>query len=185
MVSEMHSKIICLSGKAGCGKDTVAVIMKEEFENRGKTAHIINLANLLKYICAEHLGWNGEKDDVGRSLLQYVGTEIIRAQNPLFFIDFIKSLISFFGDSWDYVIIPDCRFENEVGNFRMSGFRVTHYYITRDNLVSKLSESQQMHASETEIDNVVPDFYINNNGTLDDLRDTIIRIVNESVEGFI
>lgn len=181
----MHSKVICLSGKAGSGKDTAAVMMKEELESKGKTAHIINYAGLLKYICAEHLGWDGNKDEFGRSLLQFVGTDIIRAQDPLFFVNFVKSLISFFGDAWDYVIIPDCRFENEVGNLRISGFRVVHFYVVRKNLVSSLSEMQQHHASETEIDGVNPDFYINNYGTLDDLRNTIKKVVDESVEEFL
>lgn len=181
----MRSKIICLSGKAGSGKDTAAVMIKDELESRGKTAHIINYAGLLKYICSEHLGWDGNKDEFGRSLLQYVGTDIIRAQDPLFFVSFVKSLISFFGEAWDYVIIPDCRFENEVGNLRVSGFRVVHLYVVRESLVSNLSETQQQHVSETEIDGVMPDFYINNYGTLDDLRDTIKKVVDESVEGFL
>lgn len=179
----MHSKIICLSGKAGSGKDTVATMIAEDLIAKGNTAHIISYAGVLKYICKEHLGWDGNKDEYGRGLLQYIGTDVIRAQNPMFFVDFAVQLITYLGELWDYVIIPDCRFENEVGALRMRGFRVTHGYVVREMLGScTMTDAQKEHVSETEMDHVVPDFYINNFGTLGDLRITVRKFINENME---
>ena len=54
-------KIICISGKAGHGKDYTANLLKEELEARGYSVLITHNADLLKYICKTFLGWNGEK----------------------------------------------------------------------------------------------------------------------------
>ena len=176
------SKIICLSGKAGSGKDTVATMMQSELEAKGFSCHIINLANLLKYICTMHLGWDGKKDEAGRTLLQKVGTDVIRANEPTFFVDFVAKMIRWFGDEWNYVIIPDVRFKNEIGTLRMSGNKVIHLYVLRDMQFNNLTEYQQHHSSETEMDSVQPDAYINNFGTLDNLKHTVKLFVEDSME---
>ena len=165
--------IICLSGKAGSGKDTVAAMLKSELESKGHSAHIIILADLLKYICTSQLGWDGKKDEEGRSLLQRVGTDVIRANEPSFFADFVAKMIGWFGDQWDYIIVPDCRFKNELSILRDCGYKLKHLYVVRDMQFSKLTEYQQHHSSETEMDSVVPDAYINNFGTIEDLKITV------------
>lgn len=175
------SKVICLSGKAGCGKDTVAGMMTDILREQGYSVHIISYAGVLKYICKEHLGWNGQKDEAGRSLLQKVGTDIIRAKNQTFFVEFVLNLLTFFGDWWDYVIIPDCRFKNEIGHLRMNGIDVTHFYVNRRNMNSKLNAEQQSHPSETEMDGVMPDFYINNYAGLPELEKTVRTVVMEDL----
>ena len=75
-------KVILISGKARHGKDTLAGMMKEELERKSKRVLIAHYADLLKFICKNFFGWNGEKDDNGRALLQRVGTDVIRKQNP-------------------------------------------------------------------------------------------------------
>ena len=109
----MNIKIICISGKAGSGKDTSAWMLKSELEKRGQVVLITHFADLLKYICKSFFGWDGVKDAQGRSLLQYVGTDVIRAKIPDFWVSFIANLLKLFPDQWDYVLIPDCRFPNE------------------------------------------------------------------------
>ena len=77
-------KVICISAKAQHGKDTSAAILKEIYEANGKRVLITHYADLLKYICKNFFGWNGEKDDYGRTLLQQVGTNIVCAKQPDF-----------------------------------------------------------------------------------------------------
>ena len=81
---------------------------------KNKKVLITHYADLLKYICRTFFKWNGEKDDYGRTLLQQVGTNIVGAKQPDFWVDFIISVLNLFEGSWDIVIIPDCRFVNEV-----------------------------------------------------------------------
>ena len=97
----MH--IICVSGKAQHGKDTCAGIMQRLLEERGKKVRVIHYADLLKYLCKTYFDWNGEKDDYGRTLLQRVGTDTIRAQKPDYWVNFVIDFLKLFPNEWDYV----------------------------------------------------------------------------------
>ena len=169
-------RVISISGKAGAGKDTVGQVLKKKLEDQGYTVLIAHYADLLKYICKTFFDWNGEKDEAGRSLLQYVGTDVVRKCHPNFWVDFLIQMFDLFGDSWDYVIIPDCRFPNELHKIREAGYHATHIRVTRD-IESGLNEGQQQHISEMAMDHETPDYIVPNNGTIEDLYDAIQVIV--------
>ena len=107
-------KVVCISGKAQHGKDTTAGMMKTALESMGHTVLIAHYGDLVKYVCRTFFGWNGEKDAYGRSLLQKVGTDIVREQRPNYWVDFVKDMLSMFPNEWDFVLIPDSRFPNEI-----------------------------------------------------------------------
>jgi hypothetical protein len=170
-------KVVCISGKAQHGKDTTAGMMKTVLESMGHTVLIAHYGDLVKYVCRTFFGWNGEKDAYGRSLLQKVGTDIVREQRPNFWVDFIKDLLSMFPNEWDFVLIPDSRFPNEIDGLKQSGFNVIHLRVRRENFESPLTTEQQNHPSETALDHVVPDFLIVNDGTLEDLYNKVCNLV--------
>lgn len=153
---------ILISGLAGSGKDTSATILKECLEKHGQRVLITHYADLLKFICKNFFGWNGEKDEAGRTLLQQVGTDCIREQDPDYWVDFVANLVRMFPDKWDFVIVPDVRFANEIDRIADAGFPSTHIHIVRPDLESKLTDEQKNHPSETSMDNVVPDYWICN-----------------------
>lgn len=163
-------KVITISGKAQNGKDTTAGFLKDALEADGYSVLITHYGDLLKYICQKFFGWDGKKDEKGRSILQYVGTDVIRAEQPNFWVGFIGNILDLFPDTWDYVLIPDCRFPNEVNVLKDSGLDVTHIRVVRDGFDSPLTPEQQQHPSETALDGTEPDYTIHNNGTLNDLR---------------
>ena len=163
-------KVIAISGKAQHGKTTVANYLKSYLEAFDYRVLVINYADLLKFICKTYFGWNGEKDEYGRSLLQYVGTEIIRAQYPTFFVDTVGIILSLFQNEWDYVIIADVRFPNEISQLTDTfEFDCKHLRVIRPNYESSLDEHQKCHISETALDLIEPDTYLYNSGTLEDL----------------
>lgn len=172
-------RVVCISGKAQHGKDTTAGMIKNELESRGKKVLVTHYADLLKYICRSFFGWNGEKDEAGRQLLQYVGTDVVRKQRPDFWVDFISSVLKLFPGHWDYVLIPDCRFPNEIDAMKKQGFDVIGLRIKRLGFKSPLTEEQQNHPSETALDNYPMDYKIINNGTLGDLEAAVYTFVNE------
>lgn len=174
-------KVICISGHAQHGKDTSAVMMKELLESDGYRVLITHYGDLLKYICKAFFDWNGEKDLHGRTLLQFVGTDVIRAKAPDFWVAFVAYIIKEFQSTWDYVLIPDCRFPNEVHYMSEAGFDTVHLRVVRQNFASPLTPEQQQHPSETALDHVMPDYYINNYGTLDDLRHVISNLLPEII----
>lgn len=164
------TKVILISGKAQHGKDTCAKYMKKYLEDNGKTCKIIHYGDLLKYICRKYMGWNGKKDEAGRALLQHVGTDIIRKRNPDFWVEYMRSFIEAC-PIWDYVLIPDVRFPNEI-EYMDRYFNVWAIRINRPNFDNGLTEEQKNHISETALDHraLLFDMKIENNGTLSDFR---------------
>ena len=163
--------ILC-SGRARHGKDTSAEIIKDNLEARGYRVLITHYADLLKFICKNFFGWNGEKDEAGRTLLQQVGTNCIREQDPDYWVDFVANLIRMFPDRYDFVIIPDTRFPNEIDRIADAGFPATHVRIVRPDFESQLTEEQKNHPSETALNDTAPDFVIKNT-TMSALRDQL------------
>ncbi len=162
-------RIIAISGKARHGKDTAASILKEKLESEGYKVLVTHYGDLLKHICRSFFGWDGGKDEAGRHILQYVGTDVIKEIQPDFWVDFIVDVLRFFPSEWDYVLIPDCRFPDEISGLKSAGFDVTHLRVIRKNFESPLSAEQQKHSSETALDNYVPDYCIENSGTKEEL----------------
>lgn len=174
-------KIICISGKAHHGKDEVAKTMKETLEDNGYSVLITHYGDLVKYICTTFFDWDGEKDEKGRGLLQYVGTDVVRNRDPDYWVRFICDILSFFPDRWDYVLIPDNRFPNEVSVLSNAKFDVKQVRVQRTEDVSPLTKEQQDHISETALDNCTADHYIANNGTLADLKEKVSNWVLDEI----
>lgn len=149
----LNPKIITISGKATHGKDAAATMIKEELEQRGYKVVILHYADLLKHIAKTYYGWDGNKDEKGRSLLQYLGTEKVRSHKPDFWVHLSASIITTCLDDCDYVIIPDTRFPNEI-QFWISADRLVECVkVVRPNAPVSLTPEQMAHPSETALDN--------------------------------
>lgn len=170
-------KVICISGKAQHGKDTTAGFMKEFLEAKGKKVLIAHYGDLVKYVCKTFFDWDGQKDEKGRTLLQYVGTDKIRERRPDYWVKFIYDMLKFFDGEWDYVLIPDCRFPNEVEDMQRC-FDVTHVRVVREDFESPLTEEQQSHPSETALDDYPPDILLINRNDLDCLKYAVSEVVD-------
>lgn len=176
-------KVICISGKAQHGKDTTANFMKdiliEKFEINESKILITHYGDLLKYICRQFFNWDGEKDENGRRLLQYIGTDVVRAKNPDFWANFLADALKMFEDKWYYVLIPDVRFPNEIEKINDKGFNYSTIRVIRPNFDNHLTGSQNAHKSEIALDGVEMDYTLINNGTLDDLKIKISHMLGD------
>lgn len=167
-----HTKILLFSGKAQRGKDTSASIAYEELISEGYKVLIIHYADLLKWMCQIYFKWDGNKDETGRSILQRVGTDVIRTQDPDYWVRWVVEFIKLFPNEWDYVLIPDCRFPNEVEVMKKAFADVTHIKIERPGFVSPLTIEQQNHISETALDTYGYDILLTNT-TFENLKEQI------------
>lgn len=172
-------KVVLISGKAQHGKDTAAGILKSALETDGFSVLVTHYGDLVKYICKSFFNWDGKKDESGRTLLQYVGTDIVRSHSPNYWVDFLVSVFRMFEENWDYVLIPDCRFPNEIDGMRNAGFDTVHIRVRRPGFESGLTEEQSNHPSETALDSVKPDVWLENAGTKEDLKNIIITWIEE------
>lgn len=161
-------QVILISGKAQHGKDTSANYLKAVLTRHGKKVLITHYGDVLKHICKQFFDWDGVKDEQGRAMLQFVGTDTIRKADPDYFVTFTQTLLNFFPDAWDYVLIPDCRFPNEVD--MIPGI---HLRVVRENFESPLTPEQQMHKSEVALDDHPYDHLIVNDGSLLKLHHTL------------
>lgn len=177
-------KVICISGKAQHGKDTAAQFLADALKTGGYSVLVTHYGDLLKYICKTFFDWDGEKNDEGRTLLQKVGTDVIRAQCPDYWVSFIAGIMKFFPNEWDYVLIPDCRFPDELNYLKDSGFDTVHIRVVRENFKSPLTPEQQAHPSETALDGIIPDCCIKNSGTLKDLRNAVTAFAGQHLKKY-
>lgn len=171
--------IICISGKARHGKDTVGGILQEQLQKEGKrTAHVA-YGDLVKFVAKQYFDWDGNKDEQGRSLLQWIGTDIVRHENPNYWVEFVIGILDLFYGCWDTVIITDCRFPNEIelikqhfeDRRRYADCRVFHFRVVRPNFDNGLTQEQKEHPSETALDDYPKiDCLIYNIGSLRDLK---------------
>ena len=162
-------KVCCISAKARHGKDTAAEIIKEQLECRGYRVLITHFADLLKFICKQYFGWDGNKDTPGRTLLQYIGTDVVGAKNPAYWSEFIVSFLKLFENEWDYVLIPDCRYQVEVATMERS-FDTVVLRVERPNFDNGLTTEQKSHPSEVDMDNYRFDTIIYNDSSLEEFK---------------
>lgn len=171
-------RVICVSGKAQHGKDTCAGLMDIALTDKGYKSRVMHYADLLKYLCKTYFDWNGEKDDYGRTLLQRVGTDTIRAQDPDYWVDFLIKFLKLFPNHWDYVFIPDTRFPNEINKMKEAFPNTIHLRVVRSNFDNGLNDEQKNHLSEIALDDTIPDAIITNDGTIEDLIHSVSKFIN-------
>jgi hypothetical protein len=130
-----------------------------------------HFADLVKYTATQYFDWDGNKDEAGRTLLQHVGTDLFRHYDENFWVRYIAVVLVGVYRKWDYVLIPDTRFDNEVTFLRDCNFNVEHLDMYRPELESALTAEQQAHESECGL-SIIPDYCIMNDKGLDELRDS-------------
>jgi hypothetical protein len=162
-------KVCCISAKARHGKDTAAAMMAEYLEKQGKKVLIIHFADLLKFICKQFFGWNGDKDEAGRTLLQHVGTDVVGAQ---YWAEFVVGFLKLFEKEWDFVLIPDCRYPIEHKTVE-EAFDTVLLRVERHNFDNGLTDTQKAHPSETAMDDYCYDAVLYNDGSLGDFTDKV------------
>ena len=177
---------IILSGKSGSGKDQFAQFIKEELAKHNQRTLIIHYADAVKWFCRDFLNWDGKKDEVGRTLLQMVGTDIVRAQHPNFWVGIVVGLIQAFEPykDFDVAIIPDARFPNEVNisleNLKNSiSVRIERTINGKPWINPALTEEQNKHPSETSLDNFAFDYIIHNDDDLDTLQESAKTLLED------
>ena len=151
--------ILLISAKAQHGKDTFATEFTKEAKNEmGFRVFTIKYGDILKYVCKEYFGWNGEKDATGRHILQQVGTNLCRNNNQNVWVNCVIEIVKGLKTEYDFVLIPDTRFPNEITAWENTDFFAFTIRLNRENedgtpFDNGLTEEQKQHISETALDN--------------------------------
>ena len=173
-------KLIGLTGKARSGKDSIAEIL---FEHYGFTriafADPVKLAAQKIFALSNAQTWNDDMKEVvipywdltPRQMFQKVG-DATKAQ----FGDGVWMKRWYLGydmlkDS-DDIVVPDCRYDLEASGVRSLGGIIVRVVRPEEGLDGDVS----LHSSESGLSLAV-DYTINNNGTLDDLRNQVAKLI--------
>jgi len=109
--------VILISGKAGAGKTTVKEILSEKILGvPSMTVFPYSFANPLKYIANAYFGWDKEKDEKGRRLLQDLG-RVGREYNENILVKHFLTQLDRNKDNIFppcFAVIDDWRFPNEL-----------------------------------------------------------------------
>ena len=157
------------TGKAGAGKTTAAQTMIDEAISAMAfgTATLMSFAEPIKRVAKESFGWDGQKDEKGRRLLQVIGTEAGREYNPGIWIDALMKKADESGNN-TLVCIDDVRFDNEAEVIRERGGHV----FAVEGRISNLGLNAA-HASERGVDEELITDTLRNDGTREALRERI------------
>lgn len=178
---EKDVKVIIVSGKARHGKSTVANILKEYYEKKGKKTIEITYAKYIKDYAMNVSDWNGLEETKPRELLQQLGTDIIRKKiNWDFFVNRICEDIIVYSYFFDVVIISDARYEDEIEGPKKRFKDVKSIRVIKPNLESPLTSKEQIHLSETGLDHYSNyDHVIINDSDKEALTTKVLEILKE------
>jgi dephospho-CoA kinase len=169
---------IFLSGKAEAGKTTVANMLKKRLENTGNKVVLINFADYLKYVAKKYFNWDGSKNTNGRSLLQKIGTDIVRNRQPKFWAETVARFIDVFSEDFDYFITDDTRFIEEINCLKSYCLPSIAIRVKRLNFENHLTEKQRQHPSETSLDNYPFEYIIESESGLNNLSKEVDKFIN-------
>lgn len=168
---ESHKKI-GLVGRKGSGKDTVGeyLIQEQGFKR-------FAFADELKYIVRRLFGYTrGEieqKPEHVRKTLQSFATEGFRSLYPniwsTYLLNNLHNYQTVFPVRYSSVVVTDVRFPNEAAVLRDDWFTIVK--VLRD------TGHTDSHVSEESVDQVVPDYVIDNNGTVEDLHREVAELL--------
>ena len=176
-------KILMISGKSGSGKDTFANIMREKLSN--KKCITLHYADLVKYYLKQYYNWDGVKDEKGRTLLQQLGTNKVRAKFPNYWAETIAKFLAAIPNDFDCAFIPDARFPNEIEvvkqyNPDALSIRIERYDEKGNNYINPAFTQEQLnHPSETSLDDYEDFDYIVSNSDLIELEDSAKVILTD------
>lgn len=178
-------KIILISGKAEAGKTTTAKILRSLIKSPCLTEHhrvaLVPYGQYVKDTAKMLFDWNGEKDESGRKLLQWWGTDVVRKTSPDFWVDTVMRLADIFeaANGFDYLIIDDCRFPNEIDAWKNSPKwnDILTIRVERPGHENGLTPEQREHPSETSMDDYPTDVVLsatNSKELYDDILEKIV-----------
>lgn len=173
-----YTFIIC--GKARHGKDTIADIIKEYYQEKQMKILNIQYSSYIKDYAKKISNWDGSDETKPRELLQQLGTNIIRHNiDELFFVNRICEDIKVYSFFFDALTISDARFKVEVDIPKTRNENIIAVHVDRPNFDNGLTEEQKLHPTEIDLDDYDKyDYKFINDGTIEELKSK----VNEMLE---
>ncbi len=173
----MAEKIIILSGKQFCGKDTVAKILLEKFPDFKR----IGLGDAIKLEYGEKNGLTFDEIEKNKPIYRQDLIELgnfRRAQDSDYWI---KKVIALEGN----IIVPDVRMKRELEYFKEAGAFKIRVECERDIRAARGTLKSENDLTETDLDDVKDwDYVIENNSTYENLQ-TASKLLADKIKDWL
>ena len=160
-----RNTIICIAGEAQHGKDTTCDLILKELQGWNRSGVRIAYADYLKHLARVLYGWDGVKDEKGRTILQQLGQRV-REVNPDFWVEIVERTVDTVLHD-EIVVIPDSRYPNEIEYWEKRGYDVVRIKVTRPQFDNGLTLEQKQHPSETALNGYSFDYRFANTSITD------------------
>lgn len=160
--------LFALGNKARSGKDTTADIIISCLPNTVKVSiaqPVYDVAGLIQ----EYFGISRAKHP---ELLQEIGMSMRRVYGEDVWIDIALKRIGAYAQRGINVVVSDMRFRNEAAKLVSAGFKTIR--VVRNN---RTIDRDPTHISEVDLDDFNYDHVIINDGTLEELRESVVDIL--------
>ena len=171
-------KIFIIGGKAESGKTTFGNYLREYLKDYGYKPCVMHITDPLYQYAEKYFDWNRNTDPKPREFLQRMGIEVIQEKmgKKDFLLNRLYEDIEVLSNFFDTFIITDARLIHEFQSIREKYDDVVSIKIVRKQKNS-LSESENNHVTEIELDNYNDFDYVVLNTSLTDLNNSALDIV--------
>lgn len=161
----MEKKIIIINGSGGAGKDTF-VSFCSEFVNVLNVSTVDKVKEAAKIL----VGWNGEKDEASRKMLSDLKKLSVEYNDAP--TKYIESMVNVFKESNDELMFIHIREASEIEKTKRL-FNAKTLLVTNPRVQVITSNDSDGKITQFEYD-----YYILNDGSLDDLKNKAKEFVN-------
>ena len=172
-------KIFVIGGRAKTGKSTFGEYLKEELKDYGYKPCVMHITEPLYSFARNYFEWDDRKDEKPREFLQKMGIEIIRDKmgKKEFLLNRLYEDIDILSNFFDCFIISDARLVHEFEDIKQHYRDVVTIKIERDHYDSSLSQEEEKHITEQEVDLYESYDYIIHNHSLASLKTAALEVV--------
>ena len=167
-------KVILIAGKAGCGKDEVAKLIKSKLDN----TVITGLSKYIKLFALELTDWDGSDNNKPREFLQTMGDKLRASREDYLTKRIYEDIEIYKREGISNVIISDVRLIDEIEYFKSKEeLEVITIRVNCDNSKRFLTNEEKKHITEIELDNYNEFDYIIDNKFNEELEIQINNIL--------
>lgn len=167
-------KIFLISGTAGSGKGEVAKLIKEFYIYKLESSVITEYSKYLKSFARELTDWDGNPNTKPRKYLQELGDQI-RSIDDKYLVNRMLDDLQIYKELTDNVIIADVRMIQEIEQIKLNYDEVYAIHVINQFGESKLTLEEQLHETETTLEDYNEFDYILVNDSLDKLKDKVFK----------
>ena len=167
-------RVFLIAGKAGCGKNEVASILKSKLDN----TVITGLSKYIKLFALELTNWDGNDNNKPREFLQTMGDKLRACRKDYLTKRIYEDIEIYENEGISNIVISDVRLIDEIEYFKSKeDLEVITIRVNCDDSKRCLSEEEKNHITEKELDNYSEFDYIIENKFNEELEIQINNIL--------